>query len=198
MTLLLPGPFVSPAFVGPLNVEERVAGAPFRGMVKGMFFSAIAEEASASAGRRVGRERYVPFHGYPLREWLAFLPQAAAAAHPNVHPKEGMRRFGQNAFGVFEESMAGRVVLSMASQHLYASVSMTSRIFQVIGSHGTLSSPVNEPGRAVLALRDMWDYIDSWYVGIFEGALRAFGAQGEVRVRLKDYSNGDIEILYSS
>lgn len=198
MTPLLPGPFVEPKFTGSLDVDERVDGAPHDGLVKGMFFSAIAKEAYAVAGTQVGRERYVPFRGYPLQEWIAFLPEAARAAHPNVHPKEGMRRFGQNAFQVLSESVIGRVLLSMAGKNLFASVSLTSRVFQAIGSHGHLTSPINEPGRAVIALRDMWDYIDAWYVGIFEGALRAFGASGEVRVRLKDRSNGDIELLYSA
>lgn len=163
-----------------------------------MFFSAIANEASAASGSRVGRARYVAFQGYPLSEWLRFLPQAAKAAHPSVNTKEGMRRFGRNAFSVFNQSVAGRVVLSMAAKNLHASISLTSRVFQVVGSHGKLSSPVNEPGRAVIAIRDTWDYIGSWHVGIFEGAIRAFGAQGEVRIRVHDRSNADLEVLYSS
>lgn len=195
---LLPGLFSPPTFVGALDVDERVAAAPHGGRVKGMFFSAIAEEASVASGTRVGRERYVSFQGYPLSEWIAFLPEAAKAAYPTVHAKEGMRRFGHGAFSVFDQSVAGRVILSMAAKNLHASMSLTSRIFQVLGSHGSLSPVINEPGRAVIAIRDSWDYIDSWYVGIFEGAIRAFGATGEVRVRLRDRSNGDLEVLYSS
>ncbi|MFK8004012.1 MAG: DUF2378 family protein [Polyangiales bacterium] len=198
MASLYKGPFVVPTFVGDLDVEERVAGAPSGGKVKGMFFSAIADEASAACGSRVGRARYVPFQGYPLSEWIAFLPEAARAAYPSRHPKEGMRRFGHNAFSVFNQSMAGRVILSMAAKNIHASMSLTSRVFQAIGSHGELTSPINEPGRAIVAVRDSWDYIDSWYVGIFEGAIRAFGAKGEVRVRVHDRSNADLEILYSS
>ena len=54
----------------------------------------------------------------------------------------------------------------------------------------------NEPGRAVLGLRDIWDYLDAWHVGIYEGALAAFGVEGEVRVRSFDLQNGDLEIRY--
>lgn len=195
---LYKGPFLAPTFVGELDVDERVAAAPPAGRVKGMFFSAIAEEASTLSGRRVGRARYVAFQGYPLSEWIAFLPEAARAAYPSRHPKEGIRRFGRNAFSVFNQSVAGRVVLSMAAKNLHASMSLTSRVFQVLGSHGKLTLATNEPGRALIAVRDSWDYIDCWYVGIFEGAIRAFGAEGEVRVRIHDRSNADLEVLYSS
>ena len=194
----LEGPFADPTFVGDLDVETRLARAPVDGMVKGMFFEAIAEEASARAGQRVGRPRYVAFRGYPLAEWLEFLPEAAQKAYPALHPREGMRRFGHNAFSVFDGCMAGRVVMSMAGRNLVASVALTSRIFQVIGSHGTLTATTNVPGRAVIGLRDVWDYIDAWYVGIFEGALKAFGTSGEVRVRMQDAANGDIELVYDS
>ncbi|MEM6954078.1 MAG: DUF2378 family protein [Myxococcota bacterium] len=160
-----------------------------------MFFSAIADEASRG-GQPVGRERYVPFRGYSLREWLEFLPEAARAAHPSAHAKEGMRRFGHNAFGVFTTSMAGRVLFSMAGRNLSLAISLSTRAFDVIGSHGSVRTLTNEPGRAVLALRGMWDYVDAWHVGIYEGALRAFGIDGDVRIRMHDLSNGDIELRY--
>jgi uncharacterized protein (TIGR02265 family) len=192
----LDAPFVPPTFTGALELEARVQGAPFEGAVKGMFFRSICAEAAAR-GARVGRERYVPFRGYPLREWLTLMPEAARAAHPGVHPKEGMRRLGLGAFKVFEHSVAGRVLFSMAGRHAPAAAELTARAFDVIGSHGTVRVLVNEPGRVVFGLRNMWDYIDAWHVGVYQGAMRAFGLQGEVRVRLFDLANGDLELRYS-
>jgi hypothetical protein len=42
----------------------------------------------------------------------------------------------------------------------------------------------------------MWDYIDSWHVGIYEGALAALRVQGDVRVRPMDRTNADLEIRW--
>lgn len=189
--------FAPPLMTGSLDVQERTELCPARGTVKGMFFSAIADEASARKGERVGRERYVAFRGYPLREWLEFLPEAARAAHPSVHPKEGMRRFGRRAFDVFNKSMAGRVLFSMAGLSVPMAVQLTGRAFDVIGSHGRVLVLENEHGRAVFGLRDMYDYIDAWHVGVYQGAMDAFGiGHGEVRVCLDDLGNGDIEVTY--
>ncbi|MFK7988231.1 MAG: DUF2378 family protein [Sandaracinaceae bacterium] len=189
-------PFVPPDYDAPLEVAERQAGCPDTSRVKGMFFSAIAQEARERSGDAVGRERYVAFHGYPLTEWLAFLPEAARAAYPELTEREGMRRFGQNAFSVFTNSLAGRVLFSMAGRNIRTAVGLTGRAFDAIGSHGGVDVLVNEPGRAVFGLREMWDYLDAWHVGIYEGALDAFGHVGEVRIRAFDIKNGDLEIRY--
>ncbi|MEM9069807.1 MAG: DUF2378 family protein [Myxococcota bacterium] len=188
--------FAWPDFRAALDVEFRQQHCQQGANVKGMFFAAIAREARERTGTHVGRERYVKFEGYPLQEWLAFLPEAAVAAYPDQPPREGMRRFGQGAFEVFTTSLAGRVLFSLAGRNVRMAVGLTGRAFDVIGSHGRVEVLVNESGRAVLGLRDMWDYLDAWHVGIYEGALRAFGQTGEVRVLARDRSNGDLELRY--
>ncbi|MEM9191362.1 MAG: DUF2378 family protein [Myxococcota bacterium] len=194
---LSPGsPFCRPTFTGPLDLEERLGRAPSDGQVKGMFFRGIAEESSRLAGERVGRERYVLFRGYPLREWLEFMPAAARAAYPHVDPREGMRRFGHGAFGVFLKSTAGRVLFSMAGQNPGIAVGLTGRAFEMIGSHGRVEMLENEQGRAILAFEEMYDWVEAWHVGIIEGALRAFGASGEVRAKMHDIANGQLEVHY--
>lgn len=185
-----------PDYSAPLHVAPRAARCPVEGAVKGMFFQSIIDEVARRGGRRVGRDRYVAFRGYPLREWLELLPEAAVAAYPALGPREGMRRFGQRAFDVFTASMAGRVLFSMAGRNVRMAVSLTGRAFDVIGSHGAVSVLENDEGRAVFGLSDMWDYIDAWHVGVYEGALAAFGLTGEVRVRMHDLANGDLELIY--
>jgi uncharacterized protein (TIGR02265 family) len=187
--------FVTPDPLAPIDLDERIARCPKNAGVKGMFFEAIVEKARAR-GWDGGRERYVAFRGYPLEEWLEVLPTAARFAHPHVPTREGMRRFGQAAFEVFTSSTAGRVLFSMAGRNVRLAISLAGRAFDVIGSHGSVEILSNEPGRAVLGLRDMWDYIDAWHVGIYEGALTALGAAGTVRVKNHDLSNGDLELTY--
>ena len=189
--------FVTPDAHAPLDVELRQKRCPSEGAVKGMFFTAIVDEIRRQGGDPVGRDRYVAFRGYPVREWLAFLPAAAEAAFPRLTPREGMRRFGQGAFDVFTRGVAGRVLFSMAGRNIELAVGLTGRAFDVIGSHGRVEVLENTGGRAVFGLRDMWDYIDAWHVGIYEGALAAFGASGEVRVRIHDHANGELEVCYA-
>lgn len=188
--------FERPRFDEPLEIDRRVEGCPADGAVKGMFFTAIAEEAERRSGRRVGRETYVAFRGYPLAEWLELLPAAATAAYPHLPPREGMRRFGREAFAVFQSSLAGRVLMSLAGRNVSMALGLAGRAFDVIGSHGSVSVLVNEPGLGVLAIRDMWDYIVGWHVGIWEGGFAQFGQDVEVRVRQYDLANADLELRY--
>lgn len=189
------GDFREPDYTLPLEVSERQANCPADGVVKGMFFTSIVERAAARGGT-IGRPRYVAFRGYPLSEWIELLPVAAELAFPHLTPREGMRRFGQEAFDVFTASTAGRVLFSMAGRNVSMAVELTPRVFDVVSSHGSVKLLEAEPGRAVFALRDMWDYIDAWHVGIFEGGVRAFGLDGRVRVRTHDMSNADLELRY--
>jgi uncharacterized protein (TIGR02265 family) len=147
-------------------------------------------------GAPIGRERYTSFRGYPLSEWLDLLPRAAEVAYPHVPPREGMRRFGHTAFSTFTSSTAGRVLFSMAGQSPAMAARLAGRAFDVIGSHGRVHVLDVGDNYAVLGLRDMWDYIDSWHVGVYEGALAALRVQGDVRVRPMDRTNADLEIRW--
>ena len=47
--------------------------------------------------------------------------------------------------------------------------------------------------RAVVALRDLWNFPDSYQVGVFEGAMETFGLRGDIRVRV--HSLADVDLL---
>jgi uncharacterized protein (TIGR02265 family) len=189
------GEFVRPDFAAPLDdVAVRVLRCP-NASVKGMFFSQIVG-AARKKGARVGRDRYVPFRDYPLREWIEVLPQAARGAHPDLPVRDGMRRLGWQAFDTFTTSRVGRVFLQLSGLDVDRLVSLAPRGFTVIGSHGQVVVVEQGPGRAVLGLRGMWDYIDAWYVGVFEGAMRTLQREGEVRVRLRDLHMGDLLLTW--
>lgn len=192
--LPLYGEFVAPDLSAPVDENALIALGPPTGSVKGMFFALLQSEV-ARRGHRIGRERYVRFRGYPLEEWLRFLPEAARLAHPSVPTREGMRRLGHGAFETFTSSTAGRVLFSMAGMQPEAAASLTGRAFDVIGSHGRVEVLESERGRVVLRLTDMWDYIEGWHVGVYEGAARALGVEGEVHVRMASHCDGDVEML---
>jgi uncharacterized protein (TIGR02265 family) len=188
------GEFGRPDLHAPLDVRWRVENCP-EGAVKGMFFEMIVSQARRNGGD-VGRDRYTSFRGYPLSEWLAVLPRAAELAFPHLPAREGMRRFGRTAYDTFTSSTAGRVLFSLAGRNPSMAARLAGRAFDVIGSHGRVHVIDVGDNYAILGLRDMWDYIDSWHVGIYEGALAALDLTGEVRVRTTDRTNGDLEVRW--
>ncbi|MEO0323230.1 MAG: DUF2378 family protein [Myxococcota bacterium] len=198
----MPGSFASdaafraPDLASPLDVEGLLAAGPPRGLVKGMFFEAVRREVRRAGAPTPGRDRYTAFRGYPLEEWLVFLPECASRAFPGLPAREGMRRFGHGAFRAFQQSTAGRVLFSFAGQDTEAAARLTGRAFDAIASHGRVEVRESGPGHVVLRLTDMWDYIEGWHVGVYEGATRALGAVPIVEVRMDTPRDGDVRVSW--
>ena len=74
----------------PLGLEERLQALPMAATVKGMFLSNIADLVEQRSGERPGRQRYVGFKSYPLREMIELLPQAAELTYPGLPAREGI------------------------------------------------------------------------------------------------------------
>ncbi|MEM1416118.1 MAG: DUF2378 family protein [Myxococcota bacterium] len=191
-------PFRVPDLTSPVDVDALIALGPPAGLVKGMFFAMIQQRVREAGAGHVGRDRYVAFRGYPLEEWLRFLPEAADRAHPRLPTREGMRRFGQAAFETFETSVPGRVLFSLAGRNPMGVTRAAGRAFTAIASHGRVEVEVADEGRAVLRYLDMWDYLESWHVGVVEGAAAAIGHVPALRVRMADHCHGEIEIRWST
>jgi len=163
--------------------------------VKGVFFEPIAERTRRT-GRPVGRSRYVAWRGYPLSEWIEFLPAAAHALHPQQPVREGIRRLGQGAYDGFLQSTVGSVLMGFAGTNLDLAVPLVPRAYVLLASHGTVTLASHEPGRAVYQYRGLWDFIDAWHVGVLEGCLRAFRRAGRLRCRMMSDCDGDLEATW--
>lgn len=178
-----------------LEIERRVRSCQPNAYVKGMFFESLAQRAARS-GKRIGRDRYVQFQGYPLREWIEFLPQVAQTVHPSDAARTGIQKLGAIGYRTLAESTAGRVLFSMAGQNPRVAVTLIARAYKVIGSPGRVEVVEQSGGGAVIAFRDIWAFVDSWHVGALEGALRGFGIDGRVLVRRYSIENADLEVRW--
>ncbi len=189
-------PFLLPTFAAPLDLESRLPRVPPDATVKGMFFQSVADEAKAASGVTVGRGRWVAFKDYPTREWLTLLVECARLVHPRVSPRESLRRLGQNAYPTFLSSTVGRVLMSVADNDLALALRQVPRIYAVSGNTGRAELGELTEGRAIIQLRNVWDFTDSWQVGVFEGGMRAFRKQGSVLVRALSICDADLELTW--
>ncbi len=188
--------FVAPDFDAPLDLDERVRQAPSIATVKGMFFQRLCDDARLASGRRIGRDRYVSFKDYPVREWLRLLVEAAGAVYPHERPRHGLRLLGRRAYGTFAESAVGKVVMSVAGPNIKAALRLAPRAYMLAGNtiHVELGELTGD--RAVFRLRNAWDFHDAWHVGVLEGGVMAFGRTPETRVRVLSLCDADIEITW--
>lgn len=188
--------FGRPDLLAPLELDARLSGMPRDATVKGMFMASLMELVETRTGSRIGRKRYVAFVNYPLAEMLELLPKAAELVFPGMPVREGMRRLGQAAYPTFADSTLGRVLMSIAGSDPRAALHLAPRAYRLVGNTGEARVIDLDESTSILELRGVWSYPDAYNVGVHEGALEAFGQDGEVRVRVHTISDVDLEIRW--
>lgn len=193
----MPEPFHLPAWSEPIDLGALLRVAPVTPTVKGMFFQQMVEAARAASGVAPGRASYSTLREYPLHEWLELLVRSAELAHPGVPVREGLRRLGHGSYAMVSESMIGKVLIGAVGNDLGALLRVAPRVYRLTTTIGSAEVSFLEPRRAIVQLRDIWDFPDAYHVGIYEGGLRAMGQSGEVRVRVHGPASADLELRWA-
>lgn len=188
--------FEEPRFTAPLAVEPYIQGAPASATVKGMFFTCITGLARMNSGESLGRESYMGFKNYPLREWLTLLPECARLAYPRLPLRSALFETGSHIYRTFSESTVGRVVMSVAGRDVHAAIRLTARAYASVASSSTVKVTEHEERRAVFELRNLWEYPDCYQAGVLAAGIKAYGEKPRVRVRSLSRCDCDIEICW--
>lgn len=185
--------FVDPPWDQPLDVEAALARVPEGETIKGMFLQPMLTSAKAKGVTFIGaRDRYVPFQDYPLREHAALLVAGAAALYPQLSVRQGLRRLGRYAQAALTDSTIGRVIWSTAVDVPTALAAMAKAY--AIAHPKSEVEIVDVADRAlVLRVARIWWFLDSHHVGCFEGAMKAVGVEGTVKLKLSSWSAGDLQ-----
>jgi uncharacterized protein (TIGR02265 family) len=185
---------VLPDWKAPLDVDAALARIPADGTVRGLFFHDLAN-ACAGVGRSAPPSmppRVVAWGRYPMRAFARCLVETAQALAPGASPREGLRAIGRNAYPALADSMVGRVVFGALGKDYMAIVRICAKAYEMSLSHGRASPVEVSPGRTVVRVDEMYNFFDSYQVGVFEGALDACGIQGTVAIWLETPISGEI------
>lgn len=176
------GPFTPPPWEAPLDVDAAMRAVPSDATMTGMFLEGAAKLAR-DKGHALpsARDRYVPFQRYPLKEHCQLLVEAAAALYPRHPLREGLRRLGRGAPYVLMRSTVGRVVLGSVDGPV-AIVEAMARSYMLHMRPSSLAVEAAGPRALTIRLSDIYTFLDSHNVGVFEGVLEYAGVRGEVRV----------------
>lgn len=188
--------YAPPNLTAPLDLRAHLALAPPHGKVKGMFFRRVLGEVRFVTGRNLTAHRYHPFADYPLAEWLRLLHDAAIATWPRETVRTGMRRLGRSMYSTFVESMVGKVVFSVAQGNLMRALPLYPKIWSVVSNHGRAEVDELRAGRAVIRLRNVWDFVESFELGALEGGIDCFGVQADVKVAVLSECDADYEVTW--
>ncbi len=189
--------FAAPNWQAPLDASAQIASTPDAGAIKGLYFQDIVD-ACAGMHRTLhaSRSRYLPFIDYPMREYMELLVAAAALVHPREPLRNGLRRLGRLAYPTLAATLIGRAIFGVAGRDFGVILSLASRAYGVSLKPGSVTLVEREAQRGVLQLRELWNFPDTYQVGVIEGALIAVGLRGEVKVRVLSPCDVDFEVTW--
>jgi uncharacterized protein (TIGR02265 family) len=189
--------FVVPDWNAPLDTGAQIALTPESGVIKGLFFQDILDMCAAGQATLPGaRPRYLPFIDYPMREYMTLLVTAAGVLHPREPLRNGLRRLGRFAYPTLAGTLIGRAIFGIAGHDFGLILSLASRAYGVSLKPGEVTLVERAAGRGVLQLRELWNFPDTYQVGVIEGGLIAVGLRGKVLVRVLSPCDVDFEVTW--
>jgi uncharacterized protein (TIGR02265 family) len=192
--------FRAPKF-GPIDLEEHIAAIPEGAMAKGLgVWDALRglKGRELEVFRRAGvhRDRYLPFADYRYPEILRMLDAAAQILHPKVPNGEALRRLGWRAFDAFFGTQAGRAIFGFFELGPETLFRMAPAAYNATLGFGRIDVEKQGDRLYHVHFRDRPILIETYQVGVVEGAFRHVGHEARTRIALEDLANATVEVTW--
>lgn len=192
-----------PRFDRALNVEEHIRLLPDGAACKGLFFNdpierlrKVAPSHPLLVGSGLAGRRYVPFFDYPYSDFMRLLAGTAQAVYPSVPLGEGLRRLGRAGYEALLRSQVGKVMFGVFGSSFADVVRMGARGWSVSINFGKVDVEVVGPQHVRYRFERLPAFLETYQVGVVEGAMNVCKVQGEILVHLPDPSNGSFDIRW--
>lgn len=150
-----------------------------------MYVDSFLKSLDRDRIRRPTEQRFVTFKDYPLRDLMRMLLVSTAEVHPHLPPKEGLMLLGRLAYPTLASSTVGKVMFSIAGRNFEDALPLSRKAYEISLKPGKAELLNRAPGKATLALREVWNFADCYQVGVFQGAMESFQVEGTVRAEPK-------------
>jgi uncharacterized protein (TIGR02265 family) len=162
-------------------LEAWIEETPQNATVKGMYVDSLLSMLERTGAPRVTDKRYFSFKEYPLRDAMRIMVDTVAVMYPNSPPREGLVRVGRQVFPTLAASTVGKVLFSVAGRSWERSLKLTSKAYEVSITPGTAALAELTDRSARIELRSIWNFADTYQVGVMQGAMETLGVRGSVR-----------------
>ncbi|MEM6993693.1 MAG: DUF2378 family protein [Myxococcota bacterium] len=178
----------------PLDAEAYLNAVPAGVTVKGMFITRLLDDA-ANAGVTVeAGGPYRGFKDYPLQEMMTLMLRLATTMHAELPLRDALRRLGRTAFPALMQSMIGKVIFAPVGRNMAGVLRLASKGYAVSLSVSNVRvHELDEPRAVIVRLADIYNFADSFQVGVFEGAFAYY--DHEPTIAIKRHSLSDVELL---
>lgn len=182
--------FHAPDFNQTVDVDAHLQRCRPEATTRGMFLADIVE-ALKQRNLPLPAKRYQAFGSYPQREFITVAADAARHLYPGLAQKEALRRLGQLAYPTFADTMIGKVMYGVLGKDVAAIMKVAPRGYEAVLSHGRAELVQSGPKMARVRLTDVATFLDSYQVGVFEGAFKSCNVAGTVKVKLDSPVTGE-------
>jgi uncharacterized protein (TIGR02265 family) len=186
--------FRAPELTAPLDVREALARVPKRATGKGMFVAQLFGELDRRGIARPTDERFVPFADYPLPRLMALNVDIARLLYPRVPDREALRRVAWRSFGIFSESLVGRVLFGAFAGDAMAVLKLSAVALSRATNVGTHRVEVLDAHQVMLHVEDGYFFAESFGVGMLEGLFMATKRTGDVLVDMRSPTAGSFRV----
>ena len=149
--------------------------------VKGMYVESLLSMLKRRGGERPTDKRYLSFKDYPLHELMRLMIDAVGVLYPELAPRAGMIALGRLAYPTLVSTTVGKVIFSIAGNSWVRALNLVTKAYEVSIKPGKATVEDLTDTSARVELREIWNFADSYQVGVFEGAMESFGVRGSVR-----------------
>lgn len=160
-----------------------------------MQLQALVDECKKQ-GVAISTRKYTSFREYPGEELLDLLVATAEGVWPGVPIREALRRVGRLAYPTLYNSLVGKVIFGALARDVKRIWGVVSKGYELSGSTGTATLLEVTDEEAIVRLDGMYSFIDSWHVGIFEGAIEVYDADSEIYVKMNTPMSADFQVRW--
>jgi uncharacterized protein (TIGR02265 family) len=186
-------------------MDSIIAALPSGATCLGLYFSDVLDLAEKMrpgsdltylAG--VPKRRYLPFLSYPYADILRLIAAAARALYPKLTLGEGMRRVGHSAYDRLFRTRVGAVVFGALGRDPAKVFLAGPRGYRLSINFGSVTAESGGFGRVIYRFREMPALLETYQVGVLEGALLHLGVDGSVLIDVFDLANADVEVSWTA
>lgn len=160
--------------------------------MRGLFFSEIYRQVPTLEPPQT---RYLPFSKYPVRSFMLLLIEAGRLAYPARAPDDSLRLLGSSIYDAFASSLAGLSMLSGADHD--RALDMAPEAYRLSMDPAEVRVASRSPEGAVIEMRNVWVFPESFQLGTLQGALRTLGLQAAIDVIRHSHASADFHIRWA-
>jgi uncharacterized protein (TIGR02265 family) len=153
---------------------------PAKNTIHGMYVAELRSLMESEGLHDHGLEDIRRFRYYPLRDYMQVLLDCVTSLYPQQPIRDGLQTIGRLVCPTFATSFGGRVIMSAVGSSLELGLKVLARGYQLSLKPGRATTVDLAPGRAKVELRDVWNFGDSYQVGVIEGLMNWCHIEGSI------------------